>query len=59
MFKKSFINIVYANVFTENVLIVYTTTQEARFDWKQFFNIYKVAKEVKVTLKMFFFKHSS
>ena len=33
MFKKHFINILYTNVFTENV---YKITQEARFDWKCF-----------------------
>ena len=38
MFKKRFINILYTNVFVEN-----------RFDW----NIYYIAKEIKVMLKMF------
>ena len=38
--------------------IVYKITQEDKFDWKHFLNIYKIAKEMKVMLKMFF-KHSS
>ena len=33
-------------------------TQEAKFDWKLFLNIYKIAEEMKVMLEMFF-KHSS
>ena len=55
MFKKHFINIFYTNVLTENI---YKITQEARFDWKHFKNIYKIAEEMKVLLEMFF-KHSS
>ena len=55
MFKKHFINILYTNVFSENV---YKITQEARFDWKCLKNIYKIAEEIKVLLEMFF-KHSS
>ena len=31
----------------------YKITQEARFYWKCFFNIYKIAEETKVMLKMF------
>ena len=55
MFNKCFINFLYTNVVTENV---YKITQEARFDWKRFLNIYKIAKEIKVMLEIFF-KHSS
>ena len=55
MFKKRFTNILYTNVFTENI---YKTTQEARFEWKCFLNIYKIAKEMKV-MQEIFFKHSS
>ena len=55
MFKKRFINILYTNVFTENI---YKITKEARFDWKCFKYIFKIAEEIKVMLEMFF-KHSS
>ena len=37
---------------------IYKITEEARFDWKHFLNIYKIAKGMKVMLEMFF-KHSS
>ena len=36
----------------------YKKTQEARFDWKHFLSIYKIAEEMKVMLEMFF-KHLS
>ena len=54
MFKKHFINIFYKKVFAKNI---YKITQETRFDYKHFLNIYKIAEEMKVMLKMFF-KHS-
>ena len=59
MFKKRFINILDIKVFTVKFLLnVYKITQEGRFDWKRFLNIYKIAIEMKVMLEMFF-KHSS
>ena len=39
MFKKHFINILYTDVFTENIYYVYEITQEARYDWKHFLNL--------------------
>ena len=42
MFKKRFINILYESI--------YKITQEARFDWKHFKNIYKIAEKIKVLL---------
>ena len=38
-------------------ITLFKLTQEARFDWKRFVNIYKIAEEMKVMLEMFF-KHS-
>ena len=32
---------------------MFKITQEARFDWKHFLKIYKIANEVKVMLEMF------
>ena len=59
MFKKRFINFLYTNLFTENISWnVYKITKQARFDWKCFLNIYKIAEEMKVMLEMLF-KHSS
>ena len=40
------------------LLNVYNMAQEAKFDRKHYFNIYKIVKEMKVMLEMFF-KHSS
>ena len=55
MFKKCFINILYTQVFIENI---YKITQEARFTLKHFLNIHKIAEEMEVMLEMFF-SHSS
>ena len=44
MFEKCFTSILYTNIFTENI---YKITQETRFDWTRFLNIYKIAEEMK------------
>ena len=41
-----------------NINFFYKITQEARFHWKCFLNIYKITEEMKAMLEMFF-KHSS
>ena len=56
--QKTFYKHSQYKVLLKTFIKYFLITQETRFDWKLFKNIYKIAEEMEVKLEMFL-KHSS